>query len=159
MNNDLAKEIYCLIKEIENVSSNDDNSEYLKNEYQIDEEIIKAISDLMNKKVSPWIYDLTKGNEIDEIRDNILTDSSKINSYLYSFQIYFDDYCEIIFDELKKYYVNNSITYNEDDAYQEFLEDISNKNINLKMFNQDTRKLINIVFMIDDIEGKCVKLV
>ena len=41
---------------------------------------------------------------------------------------------------------------------QKFLEDISNKSINLEIFNQDIRKLINIVFMIDDIQEKCVNL-
>ena len=113
----------------------------------------------MDKKVSPWIDDLTKGNEVDEIKDNILTDKSKINSYLYSFEIYSDAYLEIVFDELKKYYVNNSIEYDEDEIYQKFLEDISNKNINLKIFNEDTRKLINIIFMIDDIESILVKII
>ena len=55
-------------------------------------------------------------------------------------------------------YENNSIKYDEDEVYQKFLEDISNKSINLEIFNQDIRKLINIVFMIDDIQEKCVNL-
>lgn len=158
MNDILANEMFCLIKEIESISSNDDNSEYLKNEYQINEELINALRELMNKEVNPWIGDLTKGNEVDDIKNNILTDASKINSYLHSFDIYFDDCIEIILDELKKYYVNNSIDYDEDEVYQNLLEDISNKNINLKIFSQDTRKLINIILMINDIEKKCVEL-
>lgn len=152
MNDILANEMFCLIKKIESISSNDDNSEYLKNEYQINEELINALRELMNKEVNPWIGDLTKGNEVDDIKNNILTDASKINSYLHSFDIYFDDCIEIILDELKKYYVNNSIDYDEDEVYQNLLEDISNKNINLKIFSQDTRKLINIILMINDIE-------
>lgn len=152
MNDILANEMFCLIKEIESISSNDDNSEYLKNEYQINEELISALRELMNKEVNPWIGDLTKGNEVDDIKNNILTNASKINSYLHSFDIYFDDCIEIILDELKKYYVNNSIDYDEDEVYQNLLEDISNKNINLKIFSQDTRKLINIILMINDVE-------
>lgn len=158
MNDILANEMFCLIKEIESISSNDDNSEYLKNEYQINEELINALRELMNKEVNPWIGDLTKGNEVYDIKNNILTDASKINSYLHSFDIYFDDCIEIILDELKKYYVNNSIDYDEDEVYLNLLEDISNKNINLKIFSQDTRKLINIILMINDIEKKCVEL-
>ena len=158
MNKNLADEMFDLIKEIESVSSKEDNNEDLKNEDKVDKEFLNAFSNFMDKKVSPWIDDLTKGNEVDEIIDNILTDKSKINSYLYSFEIYSDAYLEIIFDELKKYYVNNSIEYDEDEVYQKFLEDISNKNINLEIFNQDTRKLINIIFMIDDIQEKCVNL-
>lgn len=158
MNDILANEMFCLIKKIESISSSDDNSEYLKNEYQINEEIISALRELMNKEVNPWIGDLTKGNEVDDIKNNILTDASKINSYLHSFDIYFDDYVEIILDELKKYYVNNSIDYDDDEVYQNLLEDISNKNINLRIFSQDTRKLINIILMINDIEEKCVEL-
>lgn len=102
MNDILANEMFCLIKEIESISSNDDNSEYLKNEYQINEELISALRELMNKEVNPWIGDLTKGNEVDDIKNNILTNASKINSYLHSFDIYFDDCIEIILDELKK---------------------------------------------------------
>lgn len=158
MNDILANEMFCLIKEIESISSNDDNSEYLKNEYQINEELINALRELMNKEVNPWIGDLTKGNEVYDRKNNILTDASKINSYLHSFDIYFDDCIEIILDELKKYYVNNSIDYDEDEVYLNLLEDISNKNINLKIFSQDTRKLINIILMINDIEKKCVEL-
>lgn len=158
MNDILANEMFCLIKKIESILSSDDNSEYLKNEYQINEEIISALRELMNKEVNPWIGDLTKGNEVDDIKNNILTDASKINSYLHSFDIYFDDYVEIILDELKKYYVNNSIDYDDDEVYQNLLEDISNKNINLRIFSQDTRKLINIILMINDIEEKCVEL-
>lgn len=158
MNDILANEMFCLIKKIESISSSDDNSEYLKNEYQINEEIISALRELMNKEVNPWIGNLTKGNEVDDIKNNILTDASKINSYLHSFDIYFDDYVEIILDELKKYYVNNSIDYDDDEVYQNLLEDISNKNINLRIFSQDTRKLINIILMINDIEEKCVEL-
>ena len=158
MNKNLADEMFDLIKEIESVSSKEDNNEDLKNEDKVDKEFLNAFSNFMDKKVSPWIDDLTKGNEVDEIIDNILTDKSKINSYLYSFEIYSDAYLEIIFDELKKYYVNNSIEYDEDEVYQKFLEDISNKNINLEIFNQDTRKLINIIFMIDDIQEKCINL-
>lgn len=158
MNDILANEMFCLIKKIESISSSDDNSEYLKNEYQINEEIISALRELMNKEVNPWIGDLTKGNEVDDIKNNILTDASKINSYLHSFDIYFDDYVEIILDELKKYYANNSIDYDDAEVYQNLLEDISNKNINLRIFSQDTRKLINIILMINDIEEKCVEL-
>lgn len=158
MNKNLADEMFDLIKEIESVSSKEDNNEDLKNEDKVDKEFLNAFSNFMDKKVSPWIDDLTKGNEVDEIIDNILTDKSKINSYLYSFEIYSDAYLEIIFDELKKYYVNNSIEYDEDEVYQKFLEDISNKSINLEIFNQDIRKLIKIVFMIDDIQEKCVNL-
>ena len=159
MNKNLADEMFDLIKEIESVSSKEDNNEDLKNEDKVDKEFLNAFSNFMDKKVSPWIDDLTKGNEVDEIKDNILTDKSKINSYLYSFEIYSDAYLEIIFDELKKYYVNNSIEYDEDEVYQKFLEDISNKSINLEIFNQDTRKLINIIFMIDDIESILVKII
>ena len=159
MNKNLADEMFDLIKEIESVSSKEDNNEDLKNEDKVDKEFLNAFSNFMDKKVSPWIDDLTKGNEVDEIKDNILTDKSKINSYLYSFEIYSDAYLEIVFDELKKYYVNNSIEYDEDEIYQKFLEDISNKNINLKIFNEDTRKLINIIFMIDDIESILVKII
>ena len=159
MNKSLADEMFDLIKKIESVSSFDDNGKYLKNENKVDKEFFNAFCNFMDKKVSPWINDLANGNEVDEIRDNILTDKSKIKSYLYSFEIYSDAYLEIVFDELKKYYVNNSIEYDEDEIYQKFLEDISNKNINLKIFDEDTRKLINIICMIDDIEKKCVKLI
>lgn len=158
MNKNLADEMFCLIKEIDNVSSKDDINEYSKNKNKVDKEFFNAFCDFMDKKVSPWIDDLTKGNEVEEIKNNILTDKSKIESYLYSFEIYSDAYLETAFDELKKYYVNNLIEYDEEEIYQKFLEDISNKNINLKIFNEGTRKLINIVFMIDDIEEKCINL-
>lgn len=158
MNKNLADEMFCLINKIESVSSKNVANEYLKNENKIDPKFMKAFCDFMDKEVSPWIDDLTKGNEVDEIKNNILTDKSKIKSYLYSFDIYSDAYLEIIFDELKKHYENNSIKYDEDEVYQKFLEDISNKSINLEIFNQDIRKLINIVFMIDDIQEKCVNL-
>ena len=135
MNKNLADEMFCLINKIESVSSKSVTNEYLKNENKVDPKFMKAFCNFMDKKVSPWIDDLTKGNEVDEIKNNILTDKSKIKSYL-----------------------NNSIEYDEDEVYQKFLEDISNKSINLEIFNQDIRKLINIVFMIDDIQEKCVNL-
>lgn len=157
MNDNLNNEIFCLIREIESVSSNN-NSEYLKNESQIDEKIMNEVYNFMDKKVSPWIFDLTEGNEIGEIKNNILTDVSKIHSYLYSFEIYFDNYFEIVFDELKKYYIDNSIQYNEDQLREQILDDIQDKKINLKIFSKDTKKLINILFLINIVEDKLSKL-
>lgn len=159
MNNYLAIKMFCLIKEIESASSKEDKNKYLKNEDKADKDFINAHCNYWGMKVSPWIDDLTEGNEINEIKNNILSNSSKIHSYLYSFDIHSDAYIEIVFDELKKYYINNSIEYDEDEVYQNLLEDISNKNIDLRIFKQDTRKLINILFMIDDIDEECVNLI
>lgn len=159
MNNYLAIKMFCLIKEIESVSSKEDKNKYLKTEDKVDKEIFNVFNNIMNEIMNPWIDDLTNDNEIDEIKDNILTDEYKIHSYLSSFENYADAYLKIVFDELKKYYINNSIEYDEDEVYQNLLEDISNKNIDLRIFKQDTRKLINIIFMVDDIEEECVNLI
>ena len=100
MNNYLAIKMFCLIKEIESVSSKEDKNKYLKTEDKVDKEIFNVFNNTMNEIMNPWIDDLTNDNEIDEIKDNILTDEYKIHSYLSSFENYADAYLKIVFDEL-----------------------------------------------------------